>query len=82
MQAARRDLGERYVWVPETIPPELIEREPWLLAGPDDPAPAGGAAQAVDHNIPGALHQDAQPGPLVAPGRGAVVHEAVYCLGN
>lgn len=29
-------LGERYGWVPETIPQELIEREPWLeeqLAG-------------------------------------------------
>src|SRR5580704_189438 len=23
-------LGERYGWVPETIAPELIEREPWL----------------------------------------------------
>jgi tetratricopeptide (TPR) repeat protein len=23
-------LGERYGWVPDTIPPEVIEREPWL----------------------------------------------------
>jgi len=23
-------LGERYGWVPDTIPPELLEREPWL----------------------------------------------------
>jgi len=23
-------LGERYGWIPETIPPEIIEREPWL----------------------------------------------------
>ena len=23
-------LGERYGWIPDTIPPEIIEREPWL----------------------------------------------------
>jgi tetratricopeptide (TPR) repeat protein len=23
-------LGERYGWVPDTIPPEVVEREPWL----------------------------------------------------
>jgi tetratricopeptide (TPR) repeat protein len=25
-------LGERYGWVPETLPPEVVEREPWLAA--------------------------------------------------
>jgi nephrocystin-3 len=31
-------LGERYGWIPEKIPPELIEREPWL-------------AEHLDHSV-------------------------------
>lgn len=28
-------LGERYGWIPETIPEDLIEREPWLYENPN-----------------------------------------------